>query len=222
MINSWESLEIPPDDFVRPPGISEGEVCWPSGRLVTEYCPDWRREKSLYATEVLERIQRSEPTVNESVVLTPTPVPIFVEEEEKISLEDSDTVQSEFVPATDGWDIGLNYESGYDDWWKLVLIDQRTNEIARALTPKQFINLSFDWCCHGTRSGSGRRFFEWARLQGIQELIPPISPASRYLKPLTCRCLYHIREQISSCQAYREIRLNNTVPLTFSVYQVKK
>ena len=219
MINSFEILEIPPDDFVRPSGISEVEVCWPSGRLVTEYCPDWRREKSLYATEVLERIQRSEPTVNESVVLTPTPVPIFDEDKEKISLEDSDTVQSEFVPATDGWDIGLNYESGYDDWWKLVLIDQRTNEIASALTPKQFIKSELRLVLPWNEIWEWEEIFEWARLQGIQELIPRF-PQQVDIEATDMSMFISYPGANQQLSGIQRIRLNNTYP-DFSVIKLE-
>ena len=172
MINSFEILDISPDDFVRPTGISEVEVCWPSGRLPTEYCPDWRRQKSLYATEVLERIRRNDSVLMDSVGLTPTPVPAFDEDKDKISIEDSDNEEAEIISTTDGWDVGLNYESAYDDWWKPVLIDARTNEIAGDGTAKQFVKSAVRLVLPWNEIWEWDQVFEWARSQGISELIP--------------------------------------------------
>ena len=209
MVNSFEILDISPDDFVRPPGISEIEVCWPSGRLLTEYCPDWRKEKSLYATEVLERIQRNDPIVMDSVDLTPTPVPIFDENRDKVSLEDSGSKESEFIPATDGWDVGLNYESGYDDWWKLVLIDRRTNEIAGEATPKEFVESQVRLVLPWNEVWEWEQIFEWARLQGISDLIPRFAQKSEEeAAEISLSILYpRANEQLSGIQ---RISLGNT------------
>jgi hypothetical protein len=149
--------------------------------------------------------------VNESVVLTPTPVPFFNEDKDKISLETSDTEQSEFIPATDGWDIGLNYESGYDDWWKLVLIDQRTNEIAVEATPKQFTKSQIRLVLPWNEIWEWEEIFEWARSQGISESIPRFPQQIDSGAPdMSMSISYPIaNQQVSGIQ---RIRLNNTYP----------
>ena len=49
-----EHLNLPPDRFVRPPTVVERELCWPSGRLPTDACPNMRRYKGLFAQETLD------------------------------------------------------------------------------------------------------------------------------------------------------------------------
>ena len=46
-------LQLPPTGFTRPPGIEERELCWPSGGLPTEHCPNVRRYTGLFASDVL-------------------------------------------------------------------------------------------------------------------------------------------------------------------------
>jgi hypothetical protein len=38
---------------VRPPGVIEMELCWPSGKLPSDDCPEERRYKGLFASDVL-------------------------------------------------------------------------------------------------------------------------------------------------------------------------
>jgi membrane peptidoglycan carboxypeptidase len=53
MVQALDYLSLPPEQFERPPGIVERQVCWPSGKLPTSACPDLNRYTSLYAAEVL-------------------------------------------------------------------------------------------------------------------------------------------------------------------------
>ena len=48
-----EYLDLPPDRFVRPRTVVERELCWPSGRLPTDACPQTRRYEGLFAQETL-------------------------------------------------------------------------------------------------------------------------------------------------------------------------
>ena len=51
MVEALKELKLPPTNFTRPNGIVEKEVCWPSGKLPTELCPQMNRYMSLYAAE---------------------------------------------------------------------------------------------------------------------------------------------------------------------------
>ena len=51
MVDAIKELKLPATNFQRPPGIVEREVCWPSGKLPTENCPQMNRFTSLYAAE---------------------------------------------------------------------------------------------------------------------------------------------------------------------------
>ncbi len=53
MVQAIDYLELPPTPFERPGGVVSREVCWPSGKLPTEACPNIKRYTSLYAAEVL-------------------------------------------------------------------------------------------------------------------------------------------------------------------------
>ncbi|MEZ4502854.1 MAG: transglycosylase domain-containing protein [Dehalococcoidia bacterium] len=53
MNEAHTALELPPEPFERPPGVVEMELCWPSGMLPTEDCPQDRRYKGLFAADVL-------------------------------------------------------------------------------------------------------------------------------------------------------------------------
>lgn len=48
-------LALPPKSFERPAGVVSREVCWPSGRLPSELCPQINRYTSLFAEETLPR-----------------------------------------------------------------------------------------------------------------------------------------------------------------------
>ncbi|MCK9494558.1 MAG: transglycosylase domain-containing protein [Dehalococcoidia bacterium] len=53
MVQALEYLEAPATSFTRPDGVVSREVCWPSGKLPTDACPELKRYTSLYAAEVL-------------------------------------------------------------------------------------------------------------------------------------------------------------------------
>jgi membrane peptidoglycan carboxypeptidase len=53
MQDAHRILELPARPFVRPTGVEEREVCWPSGRLPTDACPNERRYRSLLASEAI-------------------------------------------------------------------------------------------------------------------------------------------------------------------------
>ena len=44
---------LEPKNFVQPSGIESRELCWPSGRLPSELCPELHRYNGLYAFDVL-------------------------------------------------------------------------------------------------------------------------------------------------------------------------
>ncbi len=48
-------LALPPRPFERPEDVVSREVCWPSGRLPSELCPQLNRYDSLFAEETLPR-----------------------------------------------------------------------------------------------------------------------------------------------------------------------
>ncbi len=51
MSDAIAALKLPSTSFTRPNGVVAKEVCWPSGRLPTEHCPQMNRYTSLYASE---------------------------------------------------------------------------------------------------------------------------------------------------------------------------
>ncbi|MCY4455844.1 MAG: transglycosylase domain-containing protein [Chloroflexi bacterium] len=54
MIFANDHLQIPPSQFENPGGVESRELCWPSGMLPSEHCPDIARYTGLFAEEVLE------------------------------------------------------------------------------------------------------------------------------------------------------------------------
>ena len=55
MVAASAYLELPPTPFTFAPGIVEREVCWPSGKLPSEICPQFNRYTSLFGQSVLPR-----------------------------------------------------------------------------------------------------------------------------------------------------------------------
>ena len=55
MVFASDYLELPPTRFTLAPGVVEREVCWPSGRLPSETCPQINRYTSLFGESVLPR-----------------------------------------------------------------------------------------------------------------------------------------------------------------------
>ena len=53
MAFAHDHLKIPPSQFAQPAGVESRELCWPSGMLPTEHCPDTGRYTGLFAAEVL-------------------------------------------------------------------------------------------------------------------------------------------------------------------------
>ena len=51
MVEAIKRLKLPSTGFTRPGGIVAKEVCWPSGKLPTDLCPQINRYTSLYAAE---------------------------------------------------------------------------------------------------------------------------------------------------------------------------
>jgi membrane peptidoglycan carboxypeptidase len=66
MVAAIEHLNLPRTNFQRPSGIAEREVCWPSGKLPTDACPQMNRYTSLYAAEVLPRNPQDRPDMYDS------------------------------------------------------------------------------------------------------------------------------------------------------------
>ena len=55
MVFASDYLELPPTPFTLAPGIVKREVCWPSGRLPSDICPQIKRYDSLFGESVLPR-----------------------------------------------------------------------------------------------------------------------------------------------------------------------
>ena len=55
MIFAHEHLNLPPTRFLRPPGVVERELCWPSGRAPSDLCPRMNRYTGLFAQDALPR-----------------------------------------------------------------------------------------------------------------------------------------------------------------------
>ena len=53
MTFAHEHLELPVSKFVRPSGVVERELCWPSGRLPTDLCPAYNRYSGLFAADAI-------------------------------------------------------------------------------------------------------------------------------------------------------------------------
>ena len=53
MTFAHERLNIAPSQFTQPGGIESRELCWPSGLLPTEHCPQTKRYTGLFASDVL-------------------------------------------------------------------------------------------------------------------------------------------------------------------------
>ena len=172
MLTSIERFSLQPDEFIRPPGISEVEVCWPSGRLVTPECPEFLREKSLYSTQILNNISQRSVSDQLPKVMTPTPVPKLTSPDDLGSLEDSAIDEITQSPAVVGWEIGKNYTSPVDEWWQTVIVDWRNGSLATEDTPNEFrrstLKLIFPW----NEISEWESIWEWASFKGVQEFIP--------------------------------------------------
>ena len=172
MLNSIERFSLQADEFIRPPGISEVEVCWPSGRLVTPECPDFLREKSLYATEILNNISRISVSEQPPKIVTATPVPKLTSPDDLGSLEDSTIDEIKQSPAVAGWEVGKNYISPVDGWWQMVIVDWRNGSLAMESTPDEFrrssLKLIFPW----NEISEWESIWGWASSKGVQDFIP--------------------------------------------------
>ena len=54
-------LKAPATQFPRPDGVVSKEVCWPSGRLPSEVCPQINRYQSLFAAAVISSDPKKQP-----------------------------------------------------------------------------------------------------------------------------------------------------------------
>jgi len=55
MVFASDYLKLPATPFGRAPGVVEREVCWPSGRVPSDICPQINRYESLFGESVLPR-----------------------------------------------------------------------------------------------------------------------------------------------------------------------
>jgi hypothetical protein len=53
MAGALQRMEIPSKPFVRPAGVEDRQLCWPSGKLMTELCPANKSTRGLMATEAI-------------------------------------------------------------------------------------------------------------------------------------------------------------------------
>ena len=66
MVFASDYLDLPATPFFDDPSVVEREVCWPSGRLPTELCPQINRYTSLYASAVLPQDDDDLPDFEDS------------------------------------------------------------------------------------------------------------------------------------------------------------
>jgi membrane peptidoglycan carboxypeptidase len=66
MVFASDYLELAPSQFFDDPGVVKREVCWPSGRLPTDICPQINRYESLYASGVLPQDDDDLPDFEDS------------------------------------------------------------------------------------------------------------------------------------------------------------
>ena len=66
MVFASAYLELPASPFFDDPSVVEREVCWPSGRLPTDLCPQINRYTSLYASAVLPQDEDDRPDFEDS------------------------------------------------------------------------------------------------------------------------------------------------------------
>lgn len=61
MVEALAYLKKPATQFPRPDGVVSREVCWPSGRLPSELCPQANRYQSLFAAAVISSDPKKQP-----------------------------------------------------------------------------------------------------------------------------------------------------------------
>jgi len=66
MVFASDYLDLPATPFFDDPNVVEREVCWPSGQLPTELCPQINRYMSLYASAVLPQDNDDLPAFEDS------------------------------------------------------------------------------------------------------------------------------------------------------------
>jgi len=66
MADALKELKLPATTFTRPDGIVEQQVCWPSGKLPTEDCPQMNRFTSLYAAEQISSDPKARAKVSDT------------------------------------------------------------------------------------------------------------------------------------------------------------
>jgi len=66
MVFASDYLDLPATPFFDDPNVVEREVCWPSGQLPTELCPQINRYTSLYASAVLPQDNDDLPAFEDS------------------------------------------------------------------------------------------------------------------------------------------------------------
>ncbi|MBM4411366.1 MAG: penicillin-binding protein [Chloroflexi bacterium] len=61
MVEALAYLKKPATPFPRPDGVVSREVCWPSGRLPSEFCPQVNRYQSTFAAAVISSDPKKQP-----------------------------------------------------------------------------------------------------------------------------------------------------------------
>ena len=114
MAFAHDRLELPAREFDRPPGVEQRELCWPSGRLPSEQCPDLRRYRGLFSSDAL------------------------------LALEPDGVRDIRWQISAGRYDLARltrdsDPEALTDSWWREVAIDTRTGLLAGAETPAAFV-----------------------------------------------------------------------------------
>ena len=123
MVKAHDYLEIEPSRFVRPSsGLVSRELCWPSGKLPSDLCPNINRYTGLFASDVLRGDAESLTALQDDwwqlvqidtrtgLLAAPTTPAAFVSEELRLVLPRDEI----FLKDAAGEEIAV--WGGLDDW----------------------------------------------------------------------------------------------------------
>ena len=157
----YASANLPPEAWERPPGVSEVEVCDPSGLLPTLICPRIVQEVFLQGNEPvqLDTLYRkylvNRETGRLATVFTP---PELIEEQ----------VYIEIPPTAADWAAGAGIATPPDDY-DLIFAPATTAPGLSLESPEMFAYVRGKTPLTGTAAGPG---FEYYRIQAGQGLNP--------------------------------------------------
>ena len=177
-----EYLELAPKQFELPPGIVERELCWPSGRLPTDICPQVNRYDGLLAEQAipddpdaLDALQDTwwqevQIDIRTGLLATPATPSAFVSSEVRLVFPEDETedwgdgmiewaarfgIVSLLVPAGDSTNSGQ----------LLAVIAPTASEQVSGLVPILGRALSHDFSRYVVEWGRGNSPTSWVRFQ---------------------------------------------------------